>query len=76
MFGEENYNYNENGNLPKKFKPPEGNYALSAEILEQVPEVDAVHVQCINRYFQGVSVSEPRRPDAPVDRVQILGCSG
>ena len=47
MFGEENYN--ENGNLPKKFKPPEGNYALSAEILEQVLEVDAM--QCIVRYL-------------------------
>ena len=70
MFGEGNYN--ENGNLPKKFKPPEGNYALSAEILEQVPEVDAV--QCID--LQGVLVSEPRRPDAPVDCVQILGRSG
>ena len=72
MFGEENYNENEN--LPKKFKLPEGNYALSAEILEQVPEVDAV--QCIDRYLQGVPVSEPRRPDAPVDCVQILGRSG
>ena len=40
MFGEEDHNEHEN--FPKKFKSPEGNYALSAEILEQVPEVDAV----------------------------------
>jgi len=34
MFGEEDHNEYEN--FPKKFKSPEGNYALSAEILEQV----------------------------------------
>ena len=67
-------NYNENEHLSKKFKKPEGNYALSAEILEQVPEADAV--QCIDGHFQGFPVSESRRPDDPVDCVQILGSSG
>ena len=52
MFGEEDHNEfdNEYENLPKKFKSPEGNHALSAEILEQVAEVDAV--QCIDRYIK------------------------
>ena len=47
MFRDGDFNENVDGNLAKKFKPSEGNYALSAEMLEQVhilPEVDAV--QC------------------------------
>ena len=45
MLEEDNFNEHVDNNLRKKFKPSEGNYTLSAEILEQVnssPEMDSV----------------------------------
>ena len=47
MFRDGDCDENVDNNFAKKFKPQEGNYALSAEMLEEVhslPEVDTV--QC------------------------------
>ena len=76
MFEEEICDENVHLNLPKKLKLQEGNHALSAEILEQVVIMRWMLCSVIQRYFQGVPLSESRRPDDPVDSVQILGGSG
>ena len=72
MFEEEICDENVHLNLPKKLKLQEGNHALSAEILEHVVIMRWMPCSVI----QGVPLSESRRPDDPVDGVQILGGSG